>query len=118
MGALNDMKAERLRQVVEALTKPMSADEVADALRFSRATVKAYLPELRDAGRVHIAGTRRDVKRYTNLWIAGPGKDETRRISESAVKRGATEEEIFSRPPTVVRIHRDPLVAALFGEVV
>lgn len=107
-------KRERMRQVERILTKPMSSYEVANITGFAKPSVRTYLSELYDIGRIHIGGWRICKTVMTKLYLAGKGEDAPKPIRGG--KSDDDEAQIFKRPPTVVHIQRDPLVAALFGE--
>lgn len=113
MANVRSEKCKRMLQVERLLTKPMSSYEVADVTGFAKPSVRTYLRELHDIGRVHIGGWRVGGKVMTKLYLAGEGEDAPKPAN---CKDGEDEDEIFKRGPIVVRICRDPLVAALFGE--
>lgn len=114
MTQTKDIKRERKQKIERLLTKPMSCYEVVQITGYPSPSVHTYMEELHAEERTHIAEWRVGVRSMTKLYLAGPGEDapkpERFKIDKEA------EEELFKRPPTVVKVQRDPLVAAFFGE--
>lgn len=124
-------RKERLNQLVTLITEPMTYEQIGEAAGLARSASREYVDMLYDADRVHIAGWLTGRHRDRKLFLAGAGEDapKPKEVVQEAssvhthmnfkIKRPKpelTEDQIFKRPATVVNVHRDPLVAALFGE--
>lgn len=102
-------KRRRLDALVDLLAeKPMSIDQAKDAMALPRGTVRTYIENLHDLRRIHIADWGRTYTRDFPMFMAGDKLD--------VPKPEPKEEDLFQRPRTKVNVHRDPLIAAFFGE--
>jgi hypothetical protein len=114
MSTQYDIKRERLKRIKHLLVKPMSRYEVADATGYPKPSVRTYLEELHDGGHIHIGDWRRTGNKLIPLFALGQGQDVPKPFI--AGREEDDEDVPFKREPVVVKIRRDALVAAFFGE--
>jgi hypothetical protein len=104
-------KQARKEEVLDALVKPMSREEISAKTGIPGACIRTYVRELRGARKIYIADWRLDRKKWLELFLAGDKEDVPR------PDIGKDDEDVpFKREPVVVKIRRDALVAAFFGE--
>jgi hypothetical protein len=107
-------KHRRLEMLEQVLSQPMSYEEAREATGLAKSTIRTYIDELHDQGRIHIADWRCDKYASVMLFQVGRKPDAPRPVRAGSIDDD--ESDIFKRPKTVVNVHRDPLIAALFGE--
>lgn len=109
MHALAEAKGGRKMELLKILTEPMTRHALAKALGIGIQSCLNYLHELENIGLVRRVGIEKHHHNDATLWMA--------QCTQSECDEDDLEAKIFRRKPVVVNVHRDPLVAALFGEV-
>jgi hypothetical protein len=109
-----EQKLERMKRIERLLVKPMSGYEVSQITGWPKPSIRTYMAELHDRGRIHIGGWRAAGNCMTALFVAGQGEDLEKPCMKTELR--PQEEDVFQRPMTEVHVHRDPMVVALFGE--
>jgi hypothetical protein len=115
---LMEKKIERMKQLERLLVTPMTCHEMAKVVGWPSPSVRTYVGELHDRGRIHVASWRKSGRLLAAMYQAGEGPDaEKPCIQRSLCHADGSEDEEspFHREPVAVQVRRDDLVAALFG---
>jgi predicted ArsR family transcriptional regulator len=111
---LVETKMDRMKTCERMLATPMTCNDLAKTLGLPMPSVRTYVRELHDRGRVHVASWQKSGNLVSAMYVAGGGED-VERPSAQQSQRGAGHDD-FRRNAVEVCIRRDDMVAAFFGQ--